>query len=318
MARQTTKEAPPKWTEALQGFAAHLEQKERSIHTRSGYMADLNSFASWFKGEYQDGASLASLGGIVLIGWKSHLANEGQMPASVNRRLASLRSFTRWANKAGLIEPVDMPDRLEQVPPPLRWLNRLDELNLLRVVDNSKDARGIAIVKVLRYTGLRINELAELLWSDLEMSPRGGNVTVRRGKGRKRREVPLNAEARKALLAYDDGSQGQKIPVFDGQRGPLTVKGIHRIVEAYGKQAELEGFSAHVLRHTFCRRLHERGENLVVIAKLAGHSSLETTRRYVEASEDDLRSAVERQSPDWTEPAERKRKGRPTARGREA
>ena len=81
--------------------------------------------------------------------------------------------------------------------------------------------------------------------------------------------------------------------LFQGRHGALTANGLWRILTGYGAAAKLDDFSPHVLRHTFCRRLAEAGVRLEEIAALAGHESIETTRRYVEPGEDDLRKAVE-------------------------
>ena len=61
-------------------------------------------------------------------------------------------------------------------------------------------ARDIALVALLLHTGLRVAELAALRWTDLEIRDRSGKLTVRRGKGRKQRTIPLNVEARNALI----------------------------------------------------------------------------------------------------------------------
>jgi site-specific recombinase XerD len=149
--------------------------------------------------------------------------------------------------------------------------------------------------RLLLNTGLRVQELCNLTWKDVLITERKGTLTVRRGKGNKRRQVPLNADARKALenLGYAQKA-GQEGPVFQGQRGPLTPRGVQSMLAAYtgilaGPGATL---SPHVLRHTFCKNLVDAGVDLPRIATLAGHETLETTRRYCEPSAQDLENAV--------------------------
>jgi site-specific recombinase XerD len=76
-------------------------------------------------------------------------------------------------------------------------------------------------------TGLRVSELTALLWSDIEMSDRKGELVVRSGKGSKRRVVPLNKDARGVLLllGYEENQELDK-PVMIGQRGQMTRRGI--------------------------------------------------------------------------------------------
>jgi len=135
-------------------------------------------------------------------------------------------------------------------------------------------------------------ELCALRWSDVRISDRKGMLVVRSGKGSKRREIPLNKDARSALLllGYSDNA-GKDTPVVVGQRGAVTVRGLQNILEKY--KGDLENFSPHSLRHTFCKNLVDAGVGLEKVAALAGHESLDTTRRYCSPSEHDLARAVE-------------------------
>ncbi len=120
-----------------------------------------------------------------------------------------------------------------------------------------------------------------------------GKLVVRKGKGRKRREIPLNTDARKVLLAFGYARHaGSSTAIFNGQRGKLTARRVQGMLEKYVKAAELEDVSRHSLRHTFCKTLLDAGASLPEVAALAGHESLETTRRYCEPSIKDLERTV--------------------------
>jgi integrase/recombinase XerC len=116
-----------------------------------------------------------------------------------------------------------------------------------------------------------------------------GTLTVRKGKGSKRRQIPLNKDARQALLSlgYSEHA-GKPRPVFIGQRGPLTPRGLQILLGAYVRAAGVKDVTPHSLRHSFCKNLVDAGVSLEKIAALAGHESLETTRRYCEPSLQDL------------------------------
>ena len=187
------------------------------------------------------------------------------------------------------------PKSIKQVKPPPRWLDRKEQRALIRAVERNGLARDIALVALLLHTGLRVAELAALRWADLEIRDRSGKLTVRRGKGRKQRTIPLNVEARNALAELRPlRGPGKAQAVLQGQRGPLTERGIQAILAKYAGAARLAELSPHVLRHTWCKNLADSGARLEVIAALAGHESLETTRRYVEPGQDDLAAAVDR------------------------
>jgi integrase/recombinase XerC len=100
-------------------------------------------------------------------------------------------------------------------------------------------------------------------------------LVVRSGKGSKRRLVPLNKDAREALLllGYEE-NQGRDMPVTIGQRGKMTRRGIQNVLEKY--RGDIDNLSCHSLRHTFCKNLVDAGVSLEKVAALAGHDSLET------------------------------------------
>lgn len=129
-----------------------------------------------------------------------------------------------------------------------------------------------------------------LVWPDIKITERKGILIVRSGKGAKFREVPLNDEARKAFQSID--YPGDAGPVWIGKRGPLTVQGLQKVIEGFGAAAGID-LSCHILRHTFCHDLLAAGVGLEKVAALAGHDSIETTRRYVEPSAADLQDAVD-------------------------
>jgi integrase/recombinase XerC len=151
------------------------------------------------------------------------------------------------------------------------------------------------VVVVLLNTGLRASELCGLKLSDLELSERRGRLHVR-GKGDKARTVPLNAGVREALrewLSVRPAAADDRL--FIGRRGPLTPSGVWRIVTKLARRAGLEDVHPHALRHTFATRLlREAGADLVTVAELLGHESVNTTARYTRPSEKDLQAALER------------------------
>jgi len=154
--------------------------------------------------------------------------------------------------------------------------------------------RDIAAVKVMLNTGLRVAEFCAVIWKDIRLSDRQGTLTVRKGKGSKRRQIPLNKDARQALLALGYHEHvGKATAVFVGQRGPLTPRGFQILLAPYARAAGLKDVTPYSLRHSFCKNLVDADVSLEKIAALAGHESLETTRRYCEPSLQDLQQAVE-------------------------
>ncbi|MEL7079258.1 MAG: tyrosine-type recombinase/integrase [Cyanobacteria bacterium J06582_2] len=279
-------------------FAQFLIESERSAYTIKNYLCDLNGFALWLKSKGNTEFAPELITPTDLREYKHYLDKTLQLkPQTINRKLSSLRSFLNWAGIEGFF-----PDnRLPHVPQPIReqasapkWLDRLDQHALCRVVEKGRKTRDIAIVKLLLNTGLRVSELCALTWKDLKISPKRGRLSVTHGKGSKRRTIPLNKDARSVLveLGYHK-NKGSDQRVFIGQRGAMTPRGIESTLRKYVKQIDLEKVSPHQLRHTFCKNLIDAGVGLEKVATLAGHDNLETTRRYCTPSEQDLAAAVE-------------------------
>lgn len=288
--------APEGWSDTLDRFCGWLVEVERSRHTVKNYREDLEAFEVWYRLKFDEPPTLEMLSAAELRGWKEECrVSRNLEPATVNRRLSALRSLVRWAEARGWIAEVATPKSLRKVRQPPKWLDLSEQRALVRAAGRFGGKRESALVSVLVHTGLRVEEAAQLVAGDVEIRERSGWLTVRSGKGRKQRRVPLNVEARSALgvllgLAPDGGASG----VFWGQRGPLSVRGIQSLIEKLAHHARLPDLTCHVLRHTFGHNLAVAGVPIQVIADLMGHESLETTRGYVLPGDSDLAAAVDR------------------------
>jgi site-specific recombinase XerD len=281
----------------LDRFCRFLVRAERSPLTVRVYRSDLEAMAGWFESKNGDSFSPAKITPADLRDYKRWLAGQDLKPASINRKLATLKSFLKWAVDVRLLRTghgLRVPQSIREARHGPRWLDRREQHRLIRAVEHDGKLRDIAAVKIMLNTGLRVAELSALNWKDIRLSDRQGALTVRRGKGSKRRQIPLNKDARNALLSLGYGEHaGQPTPVFLGQRGPLTARGFEILLAPYVRAAGLKAVTPHSLRHSFCKNLVTAGVSLEKIAALAGHESLETTRRYCEPSLQDLQQAVE-------------------------
>ncbi len=230
--------------------------------------------------------------------YKRHLkAVERWKPASVNLALAALDSFY---THLGLARPVVRREELPARAP--KALTEEHQRRLLRMAERAS-ARDRAIVVVLLYTGLRLAELVALDVDDVKVSARKGIVVVRSGKGDAYREVPLNALVRQVLEEWRAERQARagegERALFVGRGGRrLSKRSVDDVVRGLGEDAGVK-LSAHALRHTFLTRMVRQGSDLVLVAELAGHRRLETTRRYSLPSDADRLLAVERLQIDY-------------------
>ena len=189
--------------------------------------------------------------------------------------------------------------RREELPQQApRALNQKQQVRFLRAVERCESDRDRAVALLLFYTGLRVGECSALDEDDVVMSARKGKVIVRSGKGDTYREVPLNADARQALKVWRKECQrshtdGESPAFFLNRQGDrLSVRAIDLLLRKLGEEANVL-LSAHTLRHTCLTNLVRAGYDLVLVAEIAGHKRLETTRRYSLPTEQDRASAME-------------------------
>ncbi len=288
----------------LDAFDKDLAHQGKSDLTRHGYLADLREYAVWFQQTYGEAFKPAKMTHEDVRAYVAHLKVRKLKPSTVNRKLAALTTFCRWALSAGILksDPTAGIKGVKQAKTPPKALERADLNRLLRKVQQSGKPLHAAIVALLANTGLRVGELCALTLDDMELKPRSGKLIVRSGKGEKFREIPLNAEARRSLSEYipvrPHPAQANDDHLFIGQRGEaITSSGVWRTLDKYARQAGLEDVSPHTLRHTFATLLLREGKvDLVTVADLLGHENINTTARYTRSTEADRRAAVEKLS----------------------
>ena len=279
----------------LAAYLCWLEGRPLAARSREAYAHQVRRYLAWLGDRsLVDGDPLADgdARDWAARDYKRHLkAVQRWKPSSVNLALAALDSFY---TQLGLGRPVVRREDLPAKAP--RAITVEEQRRLLRIAERST-ARDRAIVVVLLYTGLRLAELVALDIDDVRISARKGLVIVRSGKGDAYREVPLNALVRQVLeewLAERKAKAGDgERSVFVGRSGRrLSKRSVDDVVRGLGKDAGVS-LSAHLLRHTFLTRMVRQGSDLVLVAELAGHRRLETTRRYSLPSDIDRLLAVE-------------------------
>lgn len=281
-------------------FLEFLAGEGFSGDTVRSYRSDLAVFARWFEGS--SGERL-SVGVVTRNDVQRFIAYERTVrklsPATINRRLTCLRRFFVWGTAEGLRpdDPTSGIGNVTAVASPPRSLDRARLNRLIRTVEQHGKPRDEAIIKVLRYTGIRLSELCALTTDDLDITERKGTLTVRSGKGGKFRIVPIHVEARRAISAYyDDRPEVEHDHVFISQRTKqgLTPRAIQRIVAKYATLAGLDDVTPHVLRHSFGKDALDSGIDVVTVAALMGHENLKTTMIYTRPSEDEMQAAIDR------------------------
>jgi integrase/recombinase XerC len=283
----------------IEEFLGRLVQEEAAAKTVANYKSDLGLFARWFRDATGEAFAASAVTPTDLRDYRSYLlTNKQSSPATVNRHLAALKRFFRFAHAMGWIseDPTTAVKGIQQVQVAPKALSKREVDKLLRAAERYGSKRDQAILSTLRHTGIRVGELTNLRSGDVTMSERKGELVVRSGKGGKYRVVPLNLDARRAIAAYQEvRPHVVDTHVFIGQRGTgLTIRAVEKLVEKYAHLAGLPDVSPHTLRHTFGKHALDAGVDLVTVSRLLGHERLETTAIYTTPSSADLEAAVRR------------------------
>jgi integrase len=148
------------------------------------------------------------------------------------------------------------------------------------------------MVLVSLNTGLRYGELAGLEWSAVDFRAKVLTVTGRTSKGAKTRHIPLNVEALDVLTRWHEHSTGKGLAFAnaDGSR----IGSVKTAWLAVLKEAEINDFRWHDLRHSFASKLVQRGVDLVVVRELLGHGDFALTLRYAHLEPKQAADAVAR------------------------
>jgi integrase/recombinase XerC len=288
---------------AVERFLRYLHQERNAAElTIKSYREDLTSLAEYF-GTERDVAALTPQ---ELRTYVAALHEAGYAKTSVARRLASLRSFFKFAQREGLVttnpaKPLRNPRPDRKLP---HFLTTTDIGKLLEAPpnDGAFGLRDRAILETMYSAGLRVSETVGINDDDLDYDQ--GIVRIR-GKGRKERFGHLGTHAIRALQKWQKvrvlspKEAGRKAPVFTNKFGKrLTTRSVGRLLEKYLKQSGLDlRTTPHTLRHSFATHLLDNGADIRSVQELLGHKSLVTTQIYTHLSTANLRAAYEKAHP---------------------
>lgn len=282
------------WQDA---FAAHVAKNYRNAKTAALVHQHIRVFALWYQAKFNQAFEAG-----LLTNYDLHLFRaeslKSKKAATWNSRLWALEILCDWLGDATLLDGIEAQGQ-GRVSTKHRSLTNDEYHRLIHALEQNprravtqfeylNAVRDWAAVSLMLH-GLRVEEASMLSVADVTINERSGNVLVRNGKGSKERGVPVNLFGRKALGSYLD----LRTDTAANSLLCVSVRTLQRNVEQLGAQIGVPDMTCHWLRYTFAKRLEHNGTPIEAIRDLLGHNSIETTRRYLRSSAEELQSAVE-------------------------
>jgi len=246
-------------------------------------------------------------------GFLAHLGSQEYSAATMARKIATLRSFYKWADRRGVCAANPMisirtPRQAKRLPKAIT----IDQVERLLAAPGDHEVLGRrdrAMLETLYSTGIRVSELVGLAMADLDLA---GEALRVRGKGKKERIVPLGSHAIGAVQRYLEMLRADpkfgtlvkteadgRLPLFVNKHGGrLSSRSVRRKLDKYLKQVGLDpSISPHTLRHSFATHLLDNGADLRSVQELLGHQSLSTTQVYTHLTTQRMQDAYTKAHP---------------------
>ena len=286
--------------EVVNFFLQHLQVERRlSPLTLRSYEIDLLQFLDFLAPE---NLLVSQIKSQTIRAWLVALSNQGIQNRSINRKLATLRTFYKYLQRRGDVtdnpmQTIRMVKTSKTLPTYLRESEMEQVFAQQEIPKNTfEEVRDQLVLMLLYGTGMRLAELIQLTHQQVNLSAKTLRVI---GKRNKERIIPM------PTILVDLVKQYQALNPFQSQYLLLTDKGepcypmfVQRLVKKYlGEVSTLEKLSPHVLRHSYATHLLNRGADLNAIKELLGHANLAATQVYTHNSMEKLKEIYKQAHP---------------------
>ena len=290
----------------LYDFNLYLEvERNFSKHTIKAYNSDILSFLVWLNEK-----SVAEVSYKDIKEYLLYIQQFNYHKTTTARKVASLRTFYRYLYRERLIEnnpalTVQAPKRGKTLPQFLTE-NEIEKIFNNMKIDTPSGYRNRVILELLFATGMRVSELSNLNFENLNLDENEIKVF---GKGAKERIVLVSDRAKDFLLKYLKTARGlicpnltdpeNNSPVFINKNGyRLQTQSIRIAINETVSSIELpKHVTPHVFRHSFATKLLEHGADLRIVQELLGHESLRATQVYTHVTNDRLKDVYLKSHP---------------------
>lgn len=215
--------------------------------------------------------------------------------STLYRKFSECQVFCAWLRQRGLLKSDPFRD-LEPPKKPDYVPRSLTAEQTEKLFANLPDIRAELVCSLIFQSALRIGEVATLQVGRIDFKTWQATVV---GKGDKERVVPIFDETQPILRAYLSQFPARTGPLIRSYLRPtqgVTAVHLGRLVSAWMYEAGIkehafDGVSAHAGRHTAATDTYEQSKDIRAVQQFLGHSSLETTQRYIRGSAENVRRA---------------------------
>ena len=266
----------------LTGFERHLRLEEREPGTIEKYLRDIRAFAVWLEEKPLDKEAA--------VAWKEHLLASGYAPSTINSMLVALNRFFRFQRRDELrVKTIRVQRRIFRSRD--RELTKEEYVRLLETAHALGRERLALLMETICATGIRVSEVKYIT---VEAAQAGRAEIALKGKIR---TIRLPGRLRRKLLKYAKKQKNGSGEIFLTR----TAKGMSRRqiwaeMKAICKKAGVASSKVfpHNLRHLFARTFYKVCRDVVQLADVLGHSSVETTRIYLASTGDEYVRRMDR------------------------
>ena len=276
--------------ELVNFFLDHLSIERRlSSHTITSYSTDLEQFSAFIAP-----TELSQVQALTIRKWLISLSDDSIQNRSINRKLATLRTFYKYLLRTGKIAEnpmtsIRMVKTTKKIPQFVRESEMENLVNNRKNAMNFSEARDELILFLLYGTGIRLAELISLQNNQVNLAAKTIRVI---GKRNKERMIPIPGLLVDLIATYRSFCTVEHAHLLLTDKGePLYPMFVQRLVKKnLGEYSQLEKLSPHVLRHTYATHLLNKGADLNAIKELLGHANLAATQVYTHNSMEKMKA----------------------------
>jgi integrase/recombinase XerC len=276
--------------ELVNFFLDHLSIERRlSSHTITSYSTDLEQFSAFIAP-----TELSQVQALTIRKWLISLSDDSLQNRSINRKLATLRTFYKYLLRTGKIAEnpmtsIRMVKTTKKIPQFVRESEMENLVNNRKIAMNFSEARDELILFLLYGTGIRLAELISLQNNQVNLAAKTIRVI---GKRNKERMIPIPGLLVDLIATYRSFCTVEHAHLLLTDKGePLYSMFVQRLVKKnLGEYSQLEKLSPHVLRHTYATHLLNKGADLNAIKELLGHANLAATQVYTHNSMEKMKA----------------------------